>query len=162
MLLKLYYIVIILYGISFAQQLLGSRKTEFGVAVSALICNGAVIILITIQSGHFPFFNIFESMMFVTFLMGATGLFFIKDNFSDVRLWIWLEILLLLVITLFSPKEPSPPLYNHNCIYIVLFFGFRYATLAFMMCATAYYIRFLLKETRETGQGIFPIRAGIF
>jgi len=151
MLLRFYYIVIVLYFITFVIQLLKWKRIGFFIALLAVINNGVVLTLILLQSGHIPVFNIFESFLFTTFIMGVIGLFAITPGVyvDKIRSWVWLEILILLCITLFSPKESALSIYNYGYIYIILFHVFRYSSLALMLDSSAYFIQFIIQREKD-------------
>ena len=115
-----------------------------------MVNNGVVLTLILLHSGHIPVFNIFESFLFTTFIMGILGLFSIIPRIysNNIKLWVWLEVLILLCITLFFPKEPAFSAYNYGYIYIILFHVFRYIALALMLYSSAYFIQFILQRER--------------
>ncbi|MDB9822984.1 hypothetical protein OAC89_04710 [Deltaproteobacteria bacterium] len=151
MLLKLYYIVIILYLITFVIQSSHWRRTGIFTSILAVGINGVLLTGIILQSGHLPVFNIFESFLLITFIMGGVGLFSINAGvyLGNVRLWVWLEILVLLGITLFFPKQPSTSQYNHSYIYIILFHLFRHVALALMLYSTAYFVQFIIQKESD-------------
>lgn len=156
MLLRFYYIVIILYLITFLIHLLKWKRIGFFIALLAVVNNGVVLTLILLHSGHIPVFNIFESFLFITFIMGLLGLFRIAPGiFSDnIRLLAWLEILILLGVTLFFPKEPAFSTYNYGYTFIILFYVFRYIALALMLYSTAYFIQFIIQRERDGRTGL--------
>ena len=134
-----YYIVILLYVTTFLLNLLRWRGVEHLISILAVVSNGILLILIFLQSGHIPVFNIFESFLLIIFIMGTLGLFpiTVADYWDNVRLWLWLEIIILLLITLFFPREPALTLYDYDYIYIILFHLFRNTALALMLFSTA-------------------------
>jgi hypothetical protein len=151
MLLKLYFIVIILYFITFAIRLLKWRRGEFFIALLATVSNGVILTLIFLRSGHIPVFNVFESFLFVAFIMGILGLFSVAPTLyaDNIRLTVWLEIVVLFGVTLFFPKEPAFSTYNYGYIYIILFYLFRYIALALMLYCSAYFIQFIMRKERD-------------
>jgi hypothetical protein len=151
MLIKLYYLVILLYLLSFSFRLAGHGRMEIAAGIAALIVNGASLLFICLTAGHFPGFNVFESFLFMTFVLGLFGVFFKgpRDYTDKVRLWVWLEILILLGVTIFFPKEPAFSMYNYGYINIILFYLFRYISLAIMLYSSAYYIQFIIQRERD-------------
>ena len=119
MLLIVYYIVILLYIACFLSHLLKQKRIGFFISLLAVMSNGILLTLIFFQTGHIPAFNLFESFLFVAFIIGALGLVPIspKDYSNEIRLWIGIETLVLLCITLFFPKEPAFTLYDYDYIY---------------------------------------------
>jgi hypothetical protein len=172
MLIKLYYIVILLYILSFSFRLAGLGKLEPVAGIAALFANGASLLFIFQTAGHFPGFNIFESFLFMTFLLGLLGVLLKgPGEYADkIRFWVWLEILILLGITLFFPKEPAFSMYNYGYINIILFYLFRYISLALMLYSSAYYIQFIIQREKEErtrllsqqGRNFLVLSAGIF
>ena len=120
--------------------------------VAALIINAAALVLIIISSGHWPFFGLFESFLLTAFILGML-LFFsivygkgfiqdISDVKTDTGTWVLVEILFLLFVTLFFPKTASPSVYDHDNIYILLFFSFRIISLGTILFSSAQFIQF--------------------
>lgn len=138
-----YGLTFLFYSLAFVFRLLKRKRGENILALVALISNGSVLFLIYAISGHWPFFNLFESLLCVTMILGLLGLFLHHADLHlpDVRIWVWLEVLLVLAITLFTLKAPSEFLYDHDYIYILLFHGFRIAALAVMLFSSAFFIQ---------------------
>lgn len=133
---------------------LSSRNLWRYPSIIAVTVNFSVLLLITISTGHFPFFNVFESFLFVTFILGGLELLCsqTEKNNLDVRSWVWIEILFLLGIVLFFPKEPSLYRPNHTFLWVVLFHGFRNLALATLLFSAAHFIRFRLEpKPRQFG-----------
>ena len=151
MLLKLYYIVIILYFFTFLIHLFEWRRIGSFVALLALIINGIILTLIFLQSGHVPGFNVFESFLLIAFFVGVFGLIPIRPKVysRNIKLFLWLEALVLLSITLFFPKEPALSLYDYGYIYIILFHLFRDIALALMLYSTAYFTQFIIRREQD-------------
>jgi hypothetical protein len=172
MLIKLYYIVILLYLLSLSFRLAGLGKLEPVAGIAALIANGVSLLFICQTAGHFPGFNIFESFLLVTFLLGLFGVLLKgpREYADKIRFWVWLEILILFGVTLFFPKEPAFSLYNYGYINIILFYMFRYMSLALMLYSSAYYIQFIIQREKEErtrllsqqGRNFLVLSAGIF
>jgi len=140
----------ILYASAFALRLFDLRKAEQWVGLLALIANAACLTLLTVSSGNFPVFELFESFLLATFVLGLLGLFCARpeNHIPDTRTWVWLEILILLSITLFSAKSASPPVYDHNYLYIVLFHFLRIITLSVMLFSSALFIHARVERKR--------------
>jgi hypothetical protein len=138
------------YASAFALRLLDFRRAEHLVGLLALVANAACLTLLTVSSGNFPVFELFESFLLATFVLGLLGLFCARpeNRIPDTRTWVWLEILLLLFIILFSAKNASPPVYDHNDLYIVLFHGLRIITLSVMLFSSALYIQVRVERKR--------------
>ena len=110
--------------------------------------NGILLTLIFFQTGHIPVFNLFESFLLVAFIIGVLGLVPLspKDYSNKIRLWVWMEAIILLCITFFIPKEPALTLYNYDYIYIILFHICRNLALALMLYSTAYFGQFIIQR----------------
>lgn len=143
LLIALYTATCLLYGFTLAARALKWKKPEGWSAVSALIANGLCLGLMAWISGHWPLFNTFESFLFVAFVLGLLG--FVLENseptLPDTRIWIWMEVVLVLLITLFADKAPSPSQYDHGYINIIFFRMFRHLALAVMLFASAIFIQ---------------------
>lgn len=151
MLLNLFYILLILYVVLLIARITGFKIIEILTCAGAVSLNLFELILLYNKSGNLPVFNVFESFLLISFIIGATGLFvlFKGDFSSEVRLWIWIEILILFIIMVFCPKEASSPLYDHGYVYIVLFHVFRCVSLALMLFATAWFIQFIIQREMD-------------
>ena len=150
----LYYIylaVFLLYASTFALAFLNLKKAEKWLGLIALTANAAVLTLIVVSSGHLPVFNLFESFLLVIFVLGGLGIFCSKpeDAFPCVRIWIWLEIMVLFGITFFSSKTPSFFSYAHDNLYVVLFHAFRIVALALALFSSAQFIQFRVERNRD-------------
>jgi ABC-type transport system involved in cytochrome c biogenesis permease subunit len=141
-----YYTAFSLYGLSLAFHLFRRIRLEIVTTAIALIANGFVLVMIAMSSGHIPVFQPFESFLLAAFILGLLCAFFTrpKDSIPGVKTWVWIEILLLLVITLFFDKNPSISQYGHSYIYIILFHALRIAALSFMLFSSAHFIQFRL------------------
>lgn len=151
MLINLYYIIILLFLSGFLFRIAGLGKPELAAGIAALIANGASLLYVCLTTGHFPGFNIFESFLFMTFILGLLGIIIRgpKEYSNKVRFWVWADILILLSVTLFFPKEPAFSMYNYGYIYIILFYLFRYISLALMLYASAYFIQFIIQREKN-------------
>lgn len=138
------------YTFTLILRLLNLRRVEYWFGLLALAANAACLALITVSSGNLPVFELFESFLMAAFVLGLLGLFCTgpEDRIPDTRLWVWLEILLLLSITLFSAKEASANVYDHNDLYIVLFHGLRIITLSVILFGSAQFIQFRMDKKR--------------
>lgn len=151
MLSNLFYIVLILYFVLLIVRITGFKTIEILVCAGAVTLNLFELILLYYKSGNLPVFNIFESFLLISFIMGGTGLIVLfKGDFSlKVRMWVWIEILILFIIMSFFPKEASLPTYDHGYVYIVLFHSFRCISLALMLFATAWFIQFIIQREMD-------------
>ena len=117
----------------------------------AVVLNLFTLISIYHSSGNLPVFNIFESFLLVSFIMGATGLFMLfRGGISiNVRRWVWIEILILFLVMVFTSKAASIPVYDHGYVYIVLFHAFRCIALALMLFATAWFVQSIIQREMD-------------
>ncbi len=148
MLINLYYLSFALYFILFLSRLGGYRKSEITICAGALLVNFSVLFLLFNSSRNFPVYNIFEFFLLVSLILGTTGLvLFIRGDFKEkVRMWVWIEIIILFLIMYFFPKEASVRVYDHGYVYIVMFHTFRCIALALMLFATAWFIQFIIQR----------------
>lgn len=145
-----YVCAFILYGLAFCFHLFDRKAPEVFTGFSALGVNLLVLVVLIILSGHGPFFELFESFLLVTFILGCLGFFYPEtgDRRPGLRMWVWMEILLLLTIALFFPKRPSPALYDRTYLYLYLFFGLRKIALSALSFAAAQFIQFRVERKR--------------
>jgi hypothetical protein len=151
MLINLFYLSFVLYFILFLSFQGGFKKSEIAICACALLANFSTLILIFYSSSNFPVFNIFESFLFVSLILGTAGLLILfKGNYTEkIRKWVWIEIIILFVIMHFFPKVTSVRVYDHGYIYIVVFHAFRYIALALMLFATAWFIQFIIQREMD-------------
>jgi hypothetical protein len=169
MLVKLYYVVNLLYLLNFILQII--KRRGFGLAVTSggLIINGVALLLIFNQAGHIPVYNIFESFLFTTFILGSISLFHAGSE-TRMGLWLSVEMLILLGISLFFPHEPAPSNYNYEFFNVILFHVFRYISLALMLYSSGFYLEFIVKRERDErtrvwsqqGRNFLLLSSGIF
>lgn len=136
------------FALALTGRLLEKQKLELFSAAIGLAINGLCLFQWTQKTGQWPVFHLFESLLVLVFLLGAMGLIFptLQQLRSDVRKWVWLQILLLCVLVCLMPKTiPAQP-YAHDYIYSILFHLFRRMSLAFMLFASALY-----NEARRDG-----------
>jgi len=138
------------YTAAFVLRLLDLRRAEHRVGLLALTANAACLALLAVSSGNLPVFELFESFLSATFVLGFLGLFCARpeNRIPDIRTRVWLEILLLLLITLFSDKSASHDVYDHDNLYIALFHGLRIVTLSVMLFSSALFIQFRVERKR--------------
>jgi len=148
MLSLFYYITITLYGLTFIFNVSGLKRYEIVSAVSAVTANIIPLFLIFYRSGHFPGYNIYESFLFASFILGCLAIFVpgVKGYTSKIRLWVWIEILILLITALLISEELTSTGFDYNYIYKILFHIFRPISMATMLYATAYFTQFILER----------------
>ena len=144
----LFYTIILFYIFVVAARIMRLKRLEAVMCTGAVILNLILLISLSIRSGNFPVFTMFESFLLTTQVMGFLGLIslFCNKESEKIRLWVWLEILLLLIILIFSKKEPSVPLYDNGYIFIILFHGFRSISLGLMFFSSAWFIQFIIQR----------------
>jgi len=167
MLLTTYYSAFLIYGVTFLFRILGSKKGELPLSIVAILLNGIALVLMYLKSGYLPFFNIFESFLLTTFILGCLGLYslLLGDPLKNARTWIWLEILILFGMTLFFQKQPSTGQYDHGYLYIVLFHLFRIVSFALILNSTALFIEFRNRRKAEgnaNANGIYHMGRNFF
>lgn len=151
MLSNLFYASFALYFLLLVFRIIGARIIELVTCSGAVLLNLFVLIYMYNRSGNLPLFNLFESFLLISFIMGVVGLFvlFRGDFSAKVRRWVWIEILVLFISMTFTAKEASLPVYDHGYVYIVMFHGFRCMALALMLFATAWFIQFIIQREMD-------------
>ena len=141
----------LLYALTLFTCLMRRNGLSRFLSVMALAFNVSVLVGISIMSRQPPFFEIFGSLLFVTFILGILGTFYcpIEKKSVSVKTWVWIEVFFLFGITLFFPKEPSPYRYHHTYVWVVLFHGFRCLALSFALFSAPHFIRFRLEPGRK-------------
>lgn len=126
-------------------------------SVVGVLLNGWVLAAIALVSGLAPVFEIFSGILFATFFLGLLGAFFSQpeDGGPRVGVWVWTEVLILLSVTLFFPKEPPPYRLHHAEWWVVLFHGFRCLALASASFAAAHFLVF--RSGRRDKKTIRPV-----
>ncbi len=131
------------YALACCFNVLRKQKVENLSASTGLIANTISLILIVAWSGQAPAFHLFESLMLAACILAGVGISCSKqeEHLPDVRFWLWLEVLFLLGIAAFFDKTPSPYLYDHNYIYILLFHVIRIAVVSLTLFSSALYLQ---------------------
>lgn len=132
------------YAATLLAGCLGWDRLSKFLSVAGLLLNGWVLAAVTLVSGVAPVFEIFSGILFVAFFLGLLGVFFSQTEGGGVRIgiWVWTEVLILLGVTLFFPKEPPPYRLHHADWWVVLFHGFRCLALASACFAAAHFLVF--------------------
>ncbi len=133
-----------LYVISLVTQLLKWTGSSRFVALCAVLVNGALLAVMAVSSHHLPVFNLFESLMLSTFVLGGLGVFSRPEKGCpwDARAWVWLLVLLLMGITLFFPGQASSYRPDSTFLWVVLFHGLRCLALGTGLFAVAHFMLF--------------------
>jgi hypothetical protein len=147
-----YFFLFFCFSLVLCFRFLGWTWLEKIFAWTALTGNGVLLGVIWISSGHLPVFNLFESFLFATFIMGVLALIFTDEAVSPLctRTWIWAEVILLFGILLFYPKTHAPERFYDRDLYIVLFHVGRAAALAAMLLASGFYAEFLRTSRKSS------------
>jgi len=148
MLIVSYYLIVVFYLLNFILRVSGQKR--FGPVANscALIINIVELAILFKQTGHIPVYNIFESFLFMTFILGCILLFHTSSE-NRMGLWLSIEILILICISFFFPHEPAPSNYNYEFFYVIIFHVLRYISLALMLYSSAYYVEFIVKRERD-------------
>jgi len=131
------------YTSAFCFNLLKKKKVENLAALIGLVTNITGLAIVIKWSGQAPAFHLFESLMLAAFILAGVGTFCCKqeEHLPDVRFWVWLEVLLLMGIAAFFDKKPSPYVYDHNYLYILLFHVIRIAVVSLTLFSSALYLQ---------------------
>lgn len=140
-----YFLLFFSFSLVLCFRLLGWIWLERLLAWTALAGNGLLLGAIWVLSGHVPVFNLFESFLLTTFVLGLLALGFTEEGCGRLctRTWIWAEVMLLLGILLFYPKIHAPERFYDRDLYVVLFHVGRATALAAMLLASGFYAEFL-------------------
>ncbi|MCP4575908.1 MAG: hypothetical protein GY846_06455 [Deltaproteobacteria bacterium] len=145
-----YWMAFFFYASAFGSSLLRKKNAENSAALLGLIANVTGLVIIIVWSGQAPAFQLFESLMLAALILFGIGICCSRyeEKLPNVRTWIWLEILLLFGIAGFAQKAPSPYLYDHNDIFILLFHTLRIAVVSVTLFSSALYLqsRFDIRE----------------
>ncbi|MFO7986149.1 MAG: hypothetical protein R6U38_09800 [Desulfatiglandaceae bacterium] len=146
-----YVIDFMLYGGVLLSAVLRQSRLSRSLAVLAVAANAALLAIISMVSGQAPVFDILGGLLLVCFVLGLLGTFWrpMEEDSLSVRTWVWIEVLLLLGVTLFFPKTAPPYMYRHNDVWVVLFHGFRCLALSFALFSAAHFIPYRLAPVRK-------------
>ncbi len=138
-----YWATFLFYALACLFNVVRKQELEDLSVLMGLIVNIVSLILIVVWSRQAPAFQTFESLMLSASILAALGILYSKQEEQplDVRFWVWLEVLLLLGIAAFYDKTPSPFVYDHNYLYILLFHVIRIAVVSLTLFASALYIQ---------------------
>jgi hypothetical protein len=167
-----YFLLFFLFTLVLCFRLLGWTKLERLSAQVSLVGNGLLLGSIWFSSGHVPVFNLFESFLLTTFILGVLVLVFTKEGLSRLctRTWIWAEVILLFGILLFYPKTHAPERFYDKDLYVVLFHVGRATALSAMLLASGFYAEFLrtfrepslLEDSLHMGRNFLVLGAILF
>jgi len=104
-----------------------------------------------IAKGNLPIFKDFESLIFITCILGTLVLFCSPRHGSgtSVRFWGYGFILGLLLLSLCYPKGPSPDGYIQHYIWSIFFLCFRQVALAAMLFSSCFFIQYRKDQRLE-------------
>ena len=138
-----YWITFFFYASACCLCVLRNKMLENVSALMGLITNAGCLVIIVAWSGQAPVFYLFESLMLASFVLAGVGVLCARqeEQLPDVRLWVWLEVLLLVGIAACLDKKPSPHLYDHNDLYILLFHVIRVAVISLTLFSSALYVQ---------------------
>ena len=142
-LLGAYWMTFFCYACALGFNIFRKKRIENFWAWAGLTVNAVGLIINTILSGQAPAFHVFETLLFAAFLLTGVEILCSRheETFPDVRFWVWLEVMILLGIAVFAHKSPSPYLYDHNYLYILLFHVIRTAVLSLTLFSSALYLQ---------------------
>jgi hypothetical protein len=148
MLIAFYYLIVVFYLLNFILHASGQKMLGAVVTSCAQVANAIALAILFKQTGHIPVYNIFESFLFMTFILGCIS-FFHTSSENRMGLWLSIEIFILICISLFFPHEPAPSNYNYEFFYVISFHVLRYISLALMLYSSAYFVEFIVKRERN-------------
>jgi hypothetical protein len=131
------------------------KRFQPGVATIALTFNAALIMHIIYRSGHFPVYNIFESFITSSFILGCLALFYrgLKRHIHAIRSLVWLEIPILMALARIISKEQLFTGFDYDYVNKFLFHFLRAASMSVMLYATAYYLQSLKEHEHSEWKG---------
>ena len=153
-----YTIDICLYAVSLVAHLFRWEGLSRGVSLGAVAVNGALLAVMAFSSRHLPVFNLFESLLVSTFVLGGLGVFSHSKKGCpwDARAWVWLLALFLMGITLLFPRQMSSYRPDSTFLWVVLFHGLRSVALGTGLFAAAHLIPFRYGKGHDAAQkGLF-------
>ena len=153
LILRGYVVLCTCYLLTFFCTILGWKAVFRCLSVAALTVNGLVLTGIAMASGEPPVFEIFGGLLFVIFVLGVLGVSGSRpeEGRFTINTLVFAEILLLLVVTLFFPKEPPLHRYHHTYLWVVLFHACRCLALSFALFSAAHFIRYRSEPKRKRG-----------
>jgi hypothetical protein len=157
-----YVITFLFYFLAFGFCILRKKILENIVALLGLLANAACLIIIVMRSRHAPVYRLFESMMLGALILSVLGFLSIRQDEKNpnLRFWVWLEILLILGITAFAGKEPSPFGYDYNNLYIIMFHALRIVVVSLTLFSSALYIQSRFDNRHNNSLAIYHAHLG--
>ena len=99
-LLGAYWVTFFCYACALGFNVFRKKNAENLWAWAGLTVNVTGLIINIALSGQAPAFHIFESLLLAGFILAGVGIFCSRqeEKLPDVRFWVWLEVLLLLLM----------------------------------------------------------------
>jgi len=118
---------------------------------------GLTLATLLITRGNLPVFGDFESLVFVTFILGAFVSFCSPRHASGTfaRCWAYFFILALLLFSLHYPKDPPSNQHIQHYIWAIYFLAFRKVALAAMLFSSCFYTQYRKDRRRGINDPIF-------
>jgi hypothetical protein len=138
-----YWAAFIFYALAFCFNALRHKKIENLMGLAGLTANTACLVILIMWSRHAPAFRPFEALMLAAFILAGIVFLFTmqEEKLPNVRFWVWLEILLIMGISVFPEKAPSPFGYDYNDLLILLFHALRVVVVSLTLFSSAFYIQ---------------------
>ena len=147
----LFYAALICHGAGLVLSARSRPKAAKGLYVSALVAAFAALCRIVDTNGQFPVYTLFESLLVAAWIIQFWLVFRPLNPWGlpAPAAWAGGEILILLGICFFLDKVPAASGFNHSYPWVIGFHGFRVASLAALLLASAHFLagRHLLKTT---------------
>ncbi|MBI9083587.1 MAG: hypothetical protein JEZ11_08310 [Desulfobacterales bacterium] len=144
-----FYIAFFCNGAGLVLSVLHWPKTAKGLVVSALVAVTAALFLIVDTHDQFPVYTLFESLLAAAWMIQCWLVFRPgrQPGLSEPETWTWAGILILFCVSFCLDKTPAASGFNHRYPWVIGFHGFRVATLATLLVASAHFFagRHLLK-----------------
>jgi len=143
-----YFLIFLLYSAALVCEISKKVKTASVFLLIGLVFTFALLVLVTITSRQLPFFNLFESFLMTVFILGGLGAFCTRptQNFAAVRVWVWMEMVIILGVILPFPKEPSSYAFNHDYLFVNIFHGMRIVSLASIIFSSAHFFQSFIDQ----------------
>ena len=132
-----------LYGLCFVLSLWRekrSRRFHRIALIPPVLCNGVTLLVVVLESGHLPSHFLFEQ--FVELTLGTGLLLWLLSFLQDTRRvspYVLGMIVLLLVVTVFFPKDLTPLIFRFSLPTAQLFFQLESLASVLLVFSAAYY-----------------------
>ena len=141
-----------LFGLSFVLSLYRERRSRLFHRIAlfpAVLGSGATLLVMVVESGHLPTHFLFER--FVELSLGAALLLWLLSFLQDTRRvtpYILGIILCLFSVSLFFPKELTPPIFRFSLLTAQLFFQLEVLAFVLILFSAANYLVCLVERGR--------------